>query len=109
MAREFARAFYDSPAWRKCRAAFIAERRSIDGGMCQACGVALGYIVHHTIPLSPENIDDPDISLNHDRLAYVCQACHNRIDMEKDDRYTFDADGQPVPLPPIRENQEREK
>ena len=104
MARDFARGFYDSPEWRKCRKAFIDQRISIDGGLCQECKDALGHIVHHTIPLAPDNIGNPEITLNHDLLEFVCLICHNRIDADdEDERYTFDETGQLVPLPPIRD------
>lgn len=35
MAKEFARAFYNSKRWKDCRRAYIAKRISIDGGMCE--------------------------------------------------------------------------
>ena len=37
MAKEFARAFYNSKRWKDCRRAYIAKRISIDGGMCETC------------------------------------------------------------------------
>ena len=78
MAKEWAKWFYKSKAWRKCRALFIAFRISIDGGMCQHCKEALGYIVDHIEELTPENINDPYITLSHDNLQYLCLPCHNR-------------------------------
>lgn len=39
--------------------------------------------MHHTTYLTPENINDPMVSLNHDVLEYLCQDCHNREHMEK--------------------------
>ena len=55
MAREFAKAFYKSKEWLKVRAAYIAKRKSIDGGLCESCHEKPGYIVHHKIELTPEN------------------------------------------------------
>ena len=69
--RAFAKAFYESPAWRKTRA-YIIKR---DFGLCTRCG-APGVIVHHKIELSPSNIDDPSISLNEDNLTTLCRNCH---------------------------------
>ena len=69
--RAFARAFYESPAWRRTRA-YIFKR---DAGLCVRCG-APGVIVHHIQPLTPANIDDPSISLNEDNLETLCRACH---------------------------------
>lgn len=104
MAQKFAEKFYNSTAWRKCRESYIAERVLINGGMCEMCGAELGYILHHKIWLTADNISDPDIALNHDNLMFVCHTCHNKIDQEggnkNDERYTFDETGQLVPLPP---------
>lgn len=101
MAKEFARAFYNSRAWQRCRDSYIAERISIDGGLCEHCHKRPGYIVHHEILLTPANIDDPEISLNHERLAYVCKQCHDEehyADMNGEERRIyFDDEGQPIP------------
>ena len=78
MAKEFAKSFYDSAAWKKCRAAYIAERIIIDGGLCEKCHLQPGFIVHHKIMLTPDNINNPDITLNHANLAYECKECHDR-------------------------------
>ena len=47
MAKEFARAFYNSKRWKDCRRAYIAKRISIDGGMCETCHEVPGYIGQH--------------------------------------------------------------
>ena len=78
MAKEWAKPFYNSRAWIKCRAAFISKRISIDGGMCQSCGKELGYIVDHVTELTPNNITDPDIALSDKNFNYLCLDCHNR-------------------------------
>ena len=75
--------FYKSGAWLRARAAYIAERLAIDGGLCEVCGVEPGYIVHHTIWLDDTNCNDPDISLNPKRFKYECLECHNK---ERDPR-----------------------
>lgn len=77
MAKEFAKPFYNSKAWKQCRESFISKRISVDGGMCQ-CGCGeLGYIVDHMEEITPENINDPDITLNHENLQYLTLECHN--------------------------------
>ncbi|QEK12590.1 HNH endonuclease [Crassaminicella thermophila] len=73
MAKEFAKAFYKSKAWKKCREAYI---KSVYG-LCERCGKP-GYIVHHKILLTYQNINDPDITLNWENLEYLCQNCHNQ-------------------------------
>lgn len=74
MAKEFAKSFYKSRAWRQCRDAFFVSKH----GQCERCGGA-GHIVHHVKEISPENINDPNVTLNWDNLQLVCQPCHNQI------------------------------
>lgn len=69
--QEFARKFYLSKAWRSTRE-YIFKR---DIGLCVRCGKP-GEIVHHKIHLTPENIDDPNITLAEDNLELVCRECH---------------------------------
>lgn len=107
MAREFARWFYDSSEWRKCRAAFISHRISVDGGMCEICHERLGYIVHHKKKLTPININNPDVSLSFSNLQYVCLDCHNREHGKKgktEMRCAFTEDGDVIPVPPLKRN-----
>ena len=101
LAREFAKSFYASKAWRECRASYIASVYN----MCESCKkkgiVKPGKILHHLNYLTPENINDPNVSLNHALLRYDCQECHNR-EHHGDDREAvreglcFDMDGQLV-------------
>lgn len=102
MAKEFSKAFYNSPEWKRCRESYIAQRVTIDGGMCERCHRNLGYILHHKIKLNPINIKDPDVSLNHCRLEWVCKKCHDLEHFEdmhgkvKRARCTFDSKGNPI-------------
>lgn len=77
MSREFSRAFYKSKSWKVCREGFIASVN----GLCTRClekgKITPGYIVHHKKWLTPENIDNPEITLNWDNLEYLCIDCHN--------------------------------
>ncbi len=97
MAREFAKPFYNGKLWKKSRASFISIRKSIDGGICQHCKSRLGYIVDHKIELTPDNINDPNISLNHSNYQYLCTICHNIKTFEKNSAINpgleFDDDG----------------
>lgn len=70
-------AFYHSQAWQDCRAAYIATRIGIDGGLCERCHKIPGKIVHHKQWLTQENIQDTAVTLGHSNLEYVCHACHN--------------------------------
>lgn len=109
MAKPWAKTFYKSKAWLKCRFSYIAKRVKIDGGLCEVCHEKPGYIVHHKVTLTPENINNPDISLNHDLLSYECKDCHDEHEGHgignkgADLLVTFDKDGQPVPItPPLK-------
>lgn len=93
MAKKYSRAFYDSPAWRKCRKSFIANRMSIDGGMCQMCKEKLGYIVDHIEEITPDNINDTSITLSWSNFQYLCHACHNTKTFGTENNYYFDEDG----------------
>ena len=73
MAKDWAKAFYKSAAWQKCRAAYI---QSVFG-LCERCQRP-GWIVHHKIKLTPGNIGDPNVTLAWENLQYLCQDCHNR-------------------------------
>ena len=102
MAKEWAKGFYNSKAWKRCRSGYIALMLQNNGGMCEVCGIEPGYIVHHKIELTPENINNPDISLNYANLRYDCKWCHDREDNHFMDRFQrnclFDANGQPVDI-----------
>ena len=104
MAREFAKAFYNSKAWLKCRVAYIAKRKAIDGGLCESCHERPGYIVHHKIELTPDNINDSDIALGHGNLKYDCIECHNQENGRGNHeapglvQYVFGLDGDVVPV-----------
>ena len=105
MAKEWAKAFYNSSRWIKCRQSFIDERIMIDGGLCQECKKNLGEIVHHRITLTRENIKDEMISLCFDNLEFVCHKCHDEFEghgINGNGKIkplcTFDANGQPVSL-----------
>lgn len=38
-----------------------------------------GDTVHHKIHLTPDNINDPEITLNYDNLMLLCRDCHAAI------------------------------
>ena len=94
--REFARVFYNSKAWRICRLSYIQTVH----GLCERCGQP-GKIVHHKVYLSPRNINDPTVALNHKNLEYLCLDCHNTEHMAKlpvASGLIFDMNGDIMPL-----------
>jgi len=72
--KPWAKKFYKSKAWQDCRDAYI---KSVFG-LCERCGAG-AKIIHHKTELTPENINDPNITLNWENLEAVCQDCHNTI------------------------------
>lgn len=85
MAKPFAKAFYGSKAWLQCRESYISKVF----GLCERCKKP-GYILHHTVELTPENITDPYIALNHDLLMLVCHDCHEKEHNPNDNGVTRD-------------------
>ena len=80
--KPWAERFYKSRGWQECRAAFLQGKFYI----CERCG-GVATIAHHIIYLMPENIHDPNITLNWNKLEALCQDCHNK---EHGGNYTAD-------------------
>lgn len=107
MAKDFSDWFYHSPAWERTRAAYIKYaggycercRREVEQGTRSIADMKPIKIVHHRIYLTPENINDPAISLSFDNLEGVCDEHHNKEHKTgKGKRFCFDKRGRPVPL-----------
>lgn len=93
--KPWAKSFYKSKAWRDCRDAYFIFRH----GLCERCG-GPGKIVHHKIYLTPQNINDPNVSLNWENLELLCQDCHNEEHHEDEATVSglmFDENGNLVP------------
>lgn len=92
MAREFAKGFYKSKSWQYTRDAYVKSA----GGLCERClhdGIYKpGEIVHHKQELTPDNINNPDISLSWDNLELLCRDCHGKAH-GKQKRYKIDEIG----------------
>lgn len=93
MARDFARSFYNSNVWKETRAAFKKSK----GGLCERCLkkglIRPADIVHHRTPLTPENINDPKISLAWSNLEALCFDCHEEEHSGRTARYRISPDG----------------
>lgn len=91
--KEYATWFYSSAEWQACRNAYRKKAR----GMCEVClakGIYKpGEIVHHKIHITPQNINDPNITLSFDNLQLVCRDCHADIHRRRNLRYKVDAYG----------------
>ncbi|WZL70642.1 HNH endonuclease [Defluviitalea saccharophila] len=103
MAREFAKKFYNSKAWINCREAYKQSKH----GLCERCGMP-GDEVHHKIHLNPDNINNPDITLNWNNLELLCMSCHSVHHMTKHSStmpgYSFNENGDLTYTPPIKKH-----
>lgn len=103
MAKDWAVAFYHSPAWKHNRKAYMERTIDTPFGlvppfMCERCyqngKLKPAKVVHHVIHLNPQNINDPNISLSFDNFQRLCQDCHAAVHTGYEPpRYSFDADG----------------
>lgn len=89
----WAESFYKSKAWQACRA-YIMSR---DAGLCVDCRKA-GRItaaeeVHHIKELTPDNINDPEVTLNPSNLVSLCRECHKARHGARARRYKVDEFG----------------
>lgn len=52
-------------------------------GLCERCArmgkLTPARLVHHKIPLTPNNISDPNIAVNPDNLEALCYECHDDV------------------------------
>ena len=91
--KDFASSFYKSRRWQETRKAYL---KSV-GGLCERCLKKGLYhpavIVHHKVYISPENINNPEITLSWSNLEAVCRECHEAEHRREDLRYTVLSDG----------------
>ena len=67
-------------------------------GLCEKCYSkgkhTLGEELHHKIWLTPNNIHDKNITLNHDNLILLCFDCHREVhETRRQNQYKFDSEG----------------
>lgn len=74
MAKEYAVSFYGSRAWEQCREGYMISRHYV----CELCGAA-ALICHHIVPITPQTINDWNVTLNWDNLLAVCRECHSQL------------------------------
>lgn len=76
--------FYQSKEWRLLRINTIHERLNEEGFIiCEYCGkpIVKSYdiIAHHKVALTPNNVNNVEISLNPDNLQLLHHVCHNYV------------------------------
>lgn len=99
-----AKKFYNSKAWRDCRESYIYTVH----GLCEHCD-GPGYIVDHIKEIDINNINNPEITLNHENLQYLCTPCHNKKTFRKHESiregFGFDEEGNLISLmPPLKKS-----
>lgn len=107
MAKDYSRDFYNSQGWKRTRAAYVIYcggycercRREVEEGTRSLQDMKPIAIVHHKKYLTPENINDPAVSLSFDNLEGLCDEHHNKEHKAgSGKRFRFDKNGFPVPL-----------
>ena len=88
MAKDFTGGFYKTKLWKDTRNGYFKYR----SGLCEEClakGLYVqGEIVHHKVELTPDNINNPNITVNWDNLELLCRECHLiKHDMTRKRRY----------------------
>ena len=127
MAQEWARRLYKSTAWERTRSSYLKATLDTDGnvlvlhgdrfvtldgrevppysvippGMCERCfrmgEMTPATLVHHKVHLTPDNVDDPEVSLSYDNFMRLCQDCHAFVHSgQGEPRVTFDEHGNGV-------------
>ena len=106
MAKEYAKGFYNSSAWKRTRNAYYSFRR----GQCERCKAEYeegkrslaeinpGSIVHHKEYITPDNLSDPTIALSFENLELLCRSCHELEHKGIKRRYSVNPDGSIAPL-----------
>lgn len=93
--KTFAAEFYKSGAWVACRASYIKAHPLCEDCLSQGC-YSPAEIVHHITPLTPENINDPKITLSFSNLRAVCRECHAAAHGARQRRYKLDELGRVI-------------
>lgn len=95
--KPYAERFYKSPQWKKCRDAYMRST----GGLCEDCykegRIVPAEEVHHKIFITPQNINDPSITLNPGNLVALCRECHRKRHGASERRYVVDSNGMVTP------------
>lgn len=95
--QDWAKEFYSSGAWKQARE--LAKKR--DHYLCVDClragRVTIAEEVHHIVPITPETVRDPMITLRLDNLKSLCRECHKKYDPRRvPRRYKVDEFGRVI-------------
>ena len=94
--KDFAKAFYNSQAWKQTSKAYAKSKRNL----CEICAaqglITPCEIVHHKVFLTPNNINDTSITLDWNNLQAVCREHHAAIHGKRKRRYKIDEYGRVI-------------
>lgn len=97
MSKPYAKAFYTSKLWRDCRKQILRR----DLYTCAYCS-GRAEEVHHIQEITPDNINDTNITLNPDNLISLCHGCHDKITKgftgDIDEGYVFTEGGHVIKI-----------
>lgn len=101
MAKDWAKAFYNSTAWKQTRLCVLKRDRY----RCQQPGCRrTAEEVHHIKELTEDNVNDIRVSLNINNLTSLCSDCHKAITKRMKTKgygiledIVFDENGYPIP------------
>ena len=95
--KKYAEAFYKSTALKNCRDTYM----KMAGGLCEDCykegKVVPAEEVHHIKHITPNNINDPTITLNYGNMVALCRECHRKRHGARETRYSIDEYGRVTP------------
>lgn len=96
MARDFAKNFYASTAWKRVRSAYLSEHPYCERCLERGLIVPAEHVHHKAYIDTPEKVNNPMLALNYDNLESLCEPCHskehNAHDQAGTDLY-FDSEG----------------
>lgn len=90
MSRSFSKKLYKSKEWQSVRLVVIEMQYNI----CNRCDRPIEE-VHHKTYLTPDNINNPEITLGIDNLEGLCRDCHF-AEHKQDKGCMFDDEGNPI-------------
>jgi len=80
----------------------VPDSMVVPPGICERCfqmgEFTPATLVHHKTHLTPENVDDPHVTLSYDNFQRLCQDCHAAVHSgQSAPRVTFDERGYVMP------------
>lgn len=88
--------FYKLQTWQDCRESYAKKAHYLCELCLQEGRHTPGEIVHHIVPLTANNVNDPSISLSFDNLQLLCREHHAQVHKKNILRYRVDELGRVI-------------